>query len=117
MKYLLVTASLLVATASPALANKQANRQAHVEDHYKTVIQQVQTKRIKDLEADGYYVIKLIKTNKNGIPDLIAIHPEKGVLFSEVKRANGKLSPLQKYRIEELKKLGFNVEVHYGKTD
>lgn len=40
MKYLLVTASLLVATASPALANKQANRQAHVEDHYKTVIQQ-----------------------------------------------------------------------------
>ena len=36
---------------------------------------------------------------------------------SEVKRANGKLSPLQKYRIEELKKLGFNVEVHYGKTD
>ena len=40
MKYLLITASLLVATASPALANKQANRQAHVEDHYKTVIQQ-----------------------------------------------------------------------------
>jgi Holliday junction resolvase len=79
--------------------------------------QKVQTKRIKELEADGYYVIKLIKTNKNGIPDLIAIHPEKGVLFSEVKRANGKLSPLQKYRIEELKKLRFNVEVHYGKTD
>ena len=40
MKYLLVTASLLVATATPALANKEANRQAHVEDHYKTVIQQ-----------------------------------------------------------------------------
>ena len=40
MKHLLITASLLVATASPALANKEANRQAHVEDHYKTVIQQ-----------------------------------------------------------------------------
>ena len=40
MKYLLVTASLLVATATPALANKEANRQAYVEDHYKTVIQQ-----------------------------------------------------------------------------
>ena len=40
MKHLLITASLLVATATPALANKEANRQAHVEDHYKTVIQQ-----------------------------------------------------------------------------
>ena len=40
MKHLLVTASLLVATASPALANKEANRQAHVKDHYKTVIEQ-----------------------------------------------------------------------------
>lgn len=40
MKYLLITASLLAATATPALANKEANRQAHVEDHYKTVIQQ-----------------------------------------------------------------------------
>ena len=40
MKYLLITASLLVATASPALANKEANRQAHVEDHYKIVLEQ-----------------------------------------------------------------------------
>jgi len=79
--------------------------------------QKVQTKRIKELESQGYYVIKLIKTNKNGIPDIIALHPEKGVLFSEIKRADGKLSPLQKYRIEELKQKGFNVEVHYGTND
>ena len=65
--------------------------------------QKVQTKRIKDLEAEGYYVIKLIKTNKNGIPDLIALHPDKGILFSEVKRADGRLSALQEYRIKELK--------------
>ena len=35
--------------------------------------QQIQTKLIKELEDKGYYVIKLVKTNKNGIPDLIAI--------------------------------------------
>ena len=35
--------------------------------------QQIQTRRIKELEEQGYYVIKLIKTNKNGIPDLVAI--------------------------------------------
>ena len=28
--------------------------------------QQIQSKRIKELEAEGYYVLKLIKTNKNG---------------------------------------------------
>jgi Holliday junction resolvase len=79
--------------------------------------QKVQTKRIKELEAEGYYVIKLIKTNKNGIPDLIALHPEHGILFSEVKRADGRLSPLQDYRIKELKEKGFKVEIHYGTTN
>ena len=40
MKHLLITASLLVATATPVLANKEANRQAYVDDVYKTVIEQ-----------------------------------------------------------------------------
>ena len=30
--------------------------------------QAIQSKLIKRLESEGYYVIKLIKTNKNGIP-------------------------------------------------
>jgi uncharacterized protein YcfJ len=37
MKHLLITASLVVATASPALAETS---NAHVQDHYKTVIEQ-----------------------------------------------------------------------------
>ena len=44
--------------------------------------QQIQSKRIKELEAQGYYVLKLIRTNKNGIPDLIAIPKNSNVLFS-----------------------------------
>jgi Holliday junction resolvase len=47
--------------------------------------QQIQAKKIKELEAQGYYVIKLINTNKNGIPDLIAIPPNSDVKFIEVK--------------------------------
>jgi len=74
--------------------------------------QQIQSKRIKELEADGYYVIKLIKTNKNGIPDLIAIPPDSGVLFSEIKTKNGKLSKLQEYRLGELKRHGCRTEVY-----
>jgi Holliday junction resolvase len=73
---------------------------------------QIQSKKIKELEAQGYYVIKLIKTNKNGIPDLIAIPKNSDVLFIEVKGPNGKTSPLQDFRLEELEKHGINTEVH-----
>jgi hypothetical protein len=79
--------------------------------------QQIQSKRIKQLEQDGYYVIKLIKTNKNGIPDLVAIPPRSKVLFSEVKTPTGRLSKLQEYRIKELKEHGIRTEVYRGLTD
>lgn len=73
---------------------------------------QIQSKKIKELEAQGYYVIKLVNTNKNGIPDLIAIPKNSDVLFVEVKGPNGKTSKLQDFRIEELKKHGVKVEIH-----
>ena len=76
--------------------------------------QQIQAKRIKQLEEEGYYVIKLIKTNKNGIPDIIAIPPNCGVLFSEVKKLEGRVSALQEYRLKELKKHGVKTEVYRG---
>tara|TARA_R100000951_G_C2503282_1_gene138054 strand:- start:222 stop:464 length:243 start_codon:yes stop_codon:yes gene_type:complete len=76
--------------------------------------QQIQAKRIKQLEADGYYVIKLVKTNKNGIPDLVAFKPDAEVLFSEIKKPSGKLSKLQEYRLKELKDYGFKTEVYRG---
>ena len=76
--------------------------------------QQIQAKRIKQLEAEGYYVIKLIKTNKNGIPDLVAIPPDSGVLFSEIKRPDARVSELQKYRLKELEAHGWKTEVFRG---
>jgi len=76
--------------------------------------QQIQTKLIKELERKGYYVIKLIKTNKNGIPDLIAIPKDSDVEFIEVKRADGQLSTLQDYRIKELNKHGIKAGVYRG---
>jgi|TARA_R110000744_G_scaffold378442_1_gene494602 hypothetical protein len=76
--------------------------------------QQIQSKRIKQLEEEGYYVLKLIKTNKNGIPDLVAIPRDSGVLFSEVKRPTGKLSRLQEYRLKELNQHGIRTEVYRG---
>ena len=60
--------------------------------------QQIQSKKIKELEDEGYYVIKLIKTNKNGIPDVLALHKNLGVKFLEIKTPKGKVSKLQEYR-------------------
>ena len=79
--------------------------------------QQIQSKLIKELEKKGYYVIKLVKTNKNGIPDLIAIPKNSDVEFIEVKKPDGKLSKLQEYRIKELKNYGIKADVYYGKDE
>jgi hypothetical protein len=74
----------------------------------------IQTKKIKELEKKGYYVIKLVMTNKPGIPDLIAIPKDCDVLFVEVKKPDGKLSKLQEYRLKELEAHGIKVEVFKG---
>ena len=68
--------------------------------------QQIQSKLMKELESKGYYVIKLISTNKNGIPDLIAIPKDSDVEFYEVKKPKGRVSKLQEYRLKELRAQG-----------
>ena len=73
-----------------------------------------QKKIIDKLESDGWYVIKLIKTNKNGIPDLFAVK-ENTCQFIEVKGANTPVSKLQEYRIKQLNDLGIPAKImRYG---
>lgn len=70
----------------------------------------IQARIIKRLESEGYYVVKLILTSKNGIPDLLIL--KNGVAsFVEVKRPGEKPRPLQEYRMNELRELGFTCEV------
>ena len=76
--------------------------------------QQIQKKRIDQLEKEGFYVLKLIKTNKNGIPDVLGIHPDGRVIFSEIKTPIGRLSKIQEYRLKELGAYGFQTEVYRG---
>ena len=72
--------------------------------------QQIQNKIIKRYEKDGFFVVKLINTNKNGIPDLIVMKQNE-FFFVEVKKPDGKLSKLQEYRIEELKNFGIETRI------
>ena len=69
-----------------------------------------QAKLIKQFEAQGWTVIKLVQTNKAGFPDLLLLRPHVA-RFVEVKGPKGKLSKVQEYRIEELRSRGFGVDV------
>lgn len=72
--------------------------------------QKIQTKIINRLTKEGWLSIKLIKTSKNGIPDLMCLR--NGVtMFIEVKKPNGRLSELQKIRIKQLQDLGFECKI------
>ena len=66
-----------------------------------------QNKIIKEYESKGFFVLKLIKTNKNGIPDLLCLKKGHEPIFIEVKAKKGVVSKLQEYRIKELTECGF----------
>lgn len=70
-----------------------------------------QKKLIDQYTNEGWFVIKLIKTNLNGIPDLLCLKSGHEPFFIEVKNTNGVVSKLQEFRINQLKKLGFKAEV------
>lgn len=73
----------------------------------------IQSSIKKKLESDGWVVVKLIKTSMNGIPDLLALK-DGCCRFIEVKQPKGVLSEIQKYRIDQLKEIGFDVRVWIG---
>ena len=62
---------------------------------------------IKEYEKQGFTVLKVIRLNKSGYPDLMCLKNGK-VIFIEVKEDKDTLKPLQKYRIDELKQIGFD---------
>ena len=70
-----------------------------------------QTKTIKQYESDGWFVINLIKTNRNGIPDLLCLKDGQIPLFIECKEKTDTVKPLQQYMIDLLNSLGFKAMV------
>ena len=76
--------------------------------------QQLQSKIIKRLQADGWLTIKTVSLSTAGWPDVIAFRQGK-TIFIEVKNPNrtNHASELQKYRIEQLQQQGFIAEVVY----
>jgi Holliday junction resolvase len=75
------------------------------------MLEQARQKKITNrLQQEGWLVVKLIKTNTNGIPDLMALKNGR-TMFIEVKQPKGVLSEIQKLRIGQLRLNGFTVHI------
>jgi len=66
-----------------------------------------QSKIIKEYEDKGYLVLKTIRLNVNGYPDLLCLKSSEPTIFIEVKEVKDTLKPLQKLRIDQLNQKGF----------
>ena len=77
----------------------------------------IQSKIIKYLKKQGRLVIKLIRTNYTGVPDICCFKKDK-VLWIEVKTESGVLSKIQIIRHKEILTLtGNKVMIPYGYDD
>ena len=65
-----------------------------------------QSELIDEYEAKGYTVLKTIRLNKSGYPDLMCMKQGK-TIWIESKEAKDTLKPLQKHRIDQLRLDGF----------
>ena len=75
-----------------------------------------QTKVMDALKCRGWTVVKNIRTNISGWPDLTAYKVGYPALFIEVKGVKTPVDPLQKYRHKQLRKAGFKVRILRAKT-
>jgi Holliday junction resolvase len=66
-----------------------------------------QNKVKKQMQEQGYTVLKIIKLSDSGYPDLQCLKDGKSV-WIECKEKNDTLKPLQKLRIDQLIDQGFD---------
>lgn len=58
-----------------------------------------------------------IKHGQDGWPDRIVVLPGGRLVWVEIKREDGRVADLQKWRVARLRKLGQRVEVPFTKED
>ena len=78
---------------------------------------QIQSKILKHLEEDDIIAVKTIMTNKSGVLDILACAAKGRFLAIEVKTEKGKLSELQRHKINQYIDRGAIAFVAYGWDD
>ncbi len=63
---------------------------------------------------NGGEFIKFVSPSTRGVPDRIAILPGGRIIFVELKKDGGRISPIQKRMHKKLRKLGADVRVVVG---
>lgn len=69
------------------------------------------------IENMGGKFMKLVSPGNNGMPDRIAVMPGGLAYFVELKTDDGRLSPIQAWQIEQLKKQDARVFVVRGMAE
>ncbi|KGI42494.1 VRR-NUC domain-containing protein [Clostridium tetani] len=65
----------------------------------------------KEIEKLDGKALKFVSPGMSGVPDRIILLPQGRIVFIELKAPGKKPRSIQKYRIKELKNLGFRVEI------
>lgn len=69
----------------------------------------------REIERLGGTLMKFVSPGNDGVPDRVALLPDGRIFFVELKAPAGKLSPVQKFQIAKLRKLGQTVRIVYGR--
>jgi hypothetical protein len=77
----------------------------------------IEKKMCADLAKYGCLTRKFVSPGNSGMPDRIVITARGSVIFVEIKTDFGRLSPLQKSQIEQLRKNKTHVRVLKGQKD
>ena len=71
----------------------------------------------RELKALGCLYYKWTSPGTRGVPDRIVVCPDGRVVFLELKREDGIVSPQQKIHIRQLREHGQDVRVIWGAPD
>ena len=72
---------------------------------------QIEMKLVEAVNRRGGLCPKWISPGLNGVPDRLILLPGGRIAFAELKAPGKTPRPLQRHRIEQLRKLGFRVYV------
>lgn len=75
---------------------------------------QIENRMVRMVRERGGLCYKFTSPNNPGVPDRIVITPDGRVIWVELKTLIGKLRPIQKWQIEEMRKRGQDVRILHG---
>jgi hypothetical protein len=77
----------------------------------------IEAKLAQGAKRLGWRALKLVSPGTDGVPDRLMLGPGGRVIFVELKAEGGKLTQLQRYQIDRLRRLGQDVRVLVGAAE